>query len=259
MTTSGKKTQAHALPDSMVALLSDADKRNGLPPGTMFSVMQQEVGANSDKYLQDPAAYHYGLNAEGKRIAGHTGKVSTAFGPFGILESTAADPGYGVQPLQNKSIEEQIRFASDYLGGRVKQAGSLQAGLAGYGEGPKYADQVMARAGGAPAPVAPVVTAPVVAQAPVPVAPQVPVEQVAVAAPAQAAPDPGAPATVGPDPWTTFNQALVGRPPEQAAAPQGNPPLFAQAKMPDFSGFLGGYGQSLKPNMQAFSRMKSWG
>ena len=127
--------------------LGNYDKTYGLPPGTMQSVMFQEVG-NNPKFLKDPAAYHYELNSEGKRIAGHTGKVSTAFGPFGILESTAKDPGFGVKPLQNKSLEEQTRFASEYLAARIKAAGGdLQKGLAGYGEGVEYASQVTGRMG----------------------------------------------------------------------------------------------------------------
>ena len=139
--------------NNIQALLAQADKARGFPAGTMASVMQQETGGNA-KYLQDPSTYHYGLNAEGKRVAGHTGKISTAFGPFGILESTGRDPGYGVRPLQNKSIEEQVRFASDYLDARSKSAGSLNAGLAGYGEGAKYSQQVARRRdGGIPTPV----------------------------------------------------------------------------------------------------------
>lgn len=146
---------ARGLPDQLIKMLSAADSRNGLPPGTMYSVMRQEIGGN-DKFINDPAAYHYERNADGKRIAGHTGKVSTAFGPFGILESTGAKPGYGVAPLKDKSIDEQVRFASDYLAARSKSAGGLQAGLAGYGEGEKYAAQVTNRMngkgmGGAPA------------------------------------------------------------------------------------------------------------
>ncbi len=109
--------------------------------------MQQEIGGNYDKYLTDPTQYHYAAGPDGRRIAPHTGQVSTAFGPFGILESTAAKPGYGVRPLASKDLAEQIRFASDYLAGRIKQAGSIEAGLAGYGEGRKYASSVMGRLG----------------------------------------------------------------------------------------------------------------
>lgn len=133
------------VPDSVLQMLAAADERNGLPKGTMASVMQQEVGGNFDKYLADPGAYHYEAGPDGRRVAAHTGKVSTAFGPFGILESTGADPGYGVKPLQGKGIEEQIRFASDYLSARSKSAGGLAGGLAGYGEGTKYAQQVASR------------------------------------------------------------------------------------------------------------------
>lgn len=204
--------------NNIQSLLAQADKQRGFPTGTMASIMQQETGGNA-KYLDDPTAYHYGLNAEGKRVAGHTGKISTAFGPFGILESTGRDPGYGVQPLQNKSLEEQVRFASDYLDARSKSAGSLTAGLAGYGEGAKYATQVARRRDGGTAPV------PVMAQAvPVPVpqevmpvAPQV----VAQAAPVQLQAPPPVPDAVPPPPvqvaqaqapqdmdWGSFQQAM---------------------------------------------------
>lgn len=136
----------YSAPDELVQLLIEADKRNGFPVGTMASVMRQEIGSNT-KYIQDPAAYHYPAGPDGRRVAKHTGKVSTAFGPFGILESTAADPGYGVRPLQDKSLAEQVRFASEYLAARAKQAGSLEQGLAGYGEGQKYSQQVLGRLG----------------------------------------------------------------------------------------------------------------
>ena len=122
--------------------LAEAERRNGLPAGVLRAVMQQETGGRQG-FLDDPSAYHYGLNANGQRIAPHTGKVSTAFGPFGILESTGRSPGYGVSPLKDKSIDEQIRFASEYLAARTRSAGSLAGGLAGYGEGFAYSNSVM--------------------------------------------------------------------------------------------------------------------
>lgn len=151
----------------LVSMLQAADKRYGFPEGTMASIMQQETGGNR-KYIDDPSAYHYGLSAEGKRIAGHTGKVSTAFGPFGILESTAANPGYGVAPLKDKSLEEQIRFAAEYLGARSKASGGLSAGLAGYGEGDGYANRVLSRVGGKGAPTVTPVADVAVAERPLP-------------------------------------------------------------------------------------------
>lgn len=134
---------------SLETKLQAAEKRTGLPEGLLRSIIKQETGGKQD-YLDDPSKYHYGLNAAGKRIAGHTGQISTAFGPFGILESTGSKPGYGVAPLADKSIDEQVRFASDYLAARVKSAGSVSAGLAGYGEGEKYSRQVLSRLGRVP-------------------------------------------------------------------------------------------------------------
>ena len=215
---------AEGISDDLIKLLGEADKRNGLPPGTMFSVMQQETGGNA-KYVDDPTTYHYGLNKDGKRIAGHTGKISTAFGPFGILESTGKDPGYGVQPLKDKSLAEQVRFASDYLAARSKQAGGLEAGLAGYGEGGKYGKQVMARLSGGGKAAAPVA----VAQAPVAkdgiqpmaqgqvVAEDLPPVSLASALPEQAAPSAQvASAPVGSDPWEEFTSRFREAAPVQA-------------------------------------------
>lgn len=122
--------------------LYEADQRHGLPLGTMKAIFMQETGGRME-YVDNPAKYHYGLNAEGKRIAPHTGRVSTAFGPFGIVESTAKDPGYGVDPLRDKSLDAQIDFAAQYVAARIKSAGSVEAGLAGYGEGERYAQSVI--------------------------------------------------------------------------------------------------------------------
>lgn len=214
---------AKGIPANVLKLLEEADKRNGFPTGTMQSIMQQETGGNA-AYLNDPAKYHYAVNAQGKRVAGHTGKVSTAFGPFGILESTGAKPGYGVAPLKNKSIEEQVRFASEYLAGRSKQAGSLQGGLAGYGEGAKYAKQVISRLPGAKDPQVAQTKAPPASylnlpdnkmpqladlpmvQAPV----QVPVQAapVVAAAPTVAQPVAVAAAPVQSNPWGALAQLL---------------------------------------------------
>lgn len=117
-----------------------SEKKYGLPEGTLGSIRQQETGGNQ-AYLDDPSKAHY--------PTGYTkdGVKSSAFGPYGILESTAKQPGYGTTPLANQSLESQVEFAAQYLTGRAKSAGSLEAGLAGYGEGPKYANQVLNRIG----------------------------------------------------------------------------------------------------------------
>ena len=252
---------AKGISDDLIKMLGEADKRNGLPPGTMFSVMQQETGGNT-KYVDDPTTYHYGLNKDGKRIAGHTGKISTAFGPFGILESTGKDPGYGVQPLKDKSLAEQVRFASDYLAARSKHAGGLQAGLAGYGEGGKYGQQVMARLDKTSVPAA---TKPVVqtAQAALPAPVEVPVEAappgVAQTAAASSEAAPSAEAAAVPDAWQAFldrvREAKTPEQPVQVADLQYGVPQM-QINVPDFMAMVGG---RMPQRPLDFSAFGSWG
>lgn len=133
------------LPGDLDQKLAEAERRKGLPAGVLKSVIQQETGGNK-AYLDDPGKYHYPMGPDGRRRT-RGGTVSSAFGPFGILESTAKDPGYGVAPLNDKGIDEQIRFASEYLAARSKQAGGIAGGLAGYGEGARYSRQVLSRMG----------------------------------------------------------------------------------------------------------------
>lgn len=204
------KPQSAGIPENVLSLLSAADARKGFPAGTMQSVVQQEVGGNAGKYLDDPTAYHYGLNGVGQRVAGHTGKVSTAFGPFGILESTAADPGYGVKPLAHKGLDEQVRFAADYLAARSKAGDGLPAGLAGYGEGAQYAQQVLARTGGQP-----VVAAPAANPGPEVVAPPVTAQVQPGEAPQQVAQAPAVIPVHQADAW----QAFLSTMPQQAQQP----------------------------------------
>lgn len=123
------------------AIEARLEEERGLPAGSLRALRMKET-SGSQSYIDDPSKYHYGLNAEGRRIAPHTGKVSTAFGPYGLLESTARDPGWGVKPLQSKELEEQARFTADYLAKRIELAGSVEGGLAGYGEGAAYGASV---------------------------------------------------------------------------------------------------------------------
>lgn len=125
----------------MANKMAEAEKASGLPAGLLSSIMKQEIGDRKE-FIDDPSKYHYEKDANGKR-------KSSAFGPFGILDSTAQKPGYGVEPLKDKSISEQIRFAAQYSAARIKAAGGdVAAGLAGYGEGAPYAAQVMSRMSG---------------------------------------------------------------------------------------------------------------
>lgn len=253
-----KNSQALALPDSVFGLLAAADKQRGFPPGTMQSLLMQETGGQP-QYLTDPTTYHYPVNADGKRIAAHTGKVSTAQGPFGILESTARDPGYGVKPLGDKTnLSEHIRFAADYLDARAKSAGSLPAGLAGYGEGEKYAAQVARRRDGGQAPVNAVAAAPAVKPEQVAVtqvtpAPVVaPVEQVV----AQDTPQPmaGDPAA-----WQNFVANLrATQAPAPVAPVAGQPVTYPGIQVPNFMAALSGMTRASDPQV-AFQSFGGFG
>lgn len=231
------------IPQDVLSLLADADKRNGLPAGTMLSIMTQEVGGKEDRFLADPGAYHYAPDAQGRRIAPHTGKVSTAFGPLGILESTAADPGFGVAPLKDKSLPEQIRFASDYVKAR---------GLANYGEGQKYADQVSARVGRqgpdgareqvATATLPPTQTTEAVAAAPVVAASNLPL----------------APDDPDKDPWIQFQRQVAARQevtPQTLAYGQPATPAMPGVNVPAFNVAPN---QGARPDFRSFLSMRKW-
>jgi hypothetical protein len=235
--------------------MADAEKRAGLPAGTMLAVMHQEAGGQFDRFLTKPDDYHYQADANGKR-------KSSAFGLFGILDSTARDPGYGVAPLKDKSIGEQVRFAADYLGARAKQAGGLEAGLAGYGEGSPYAKQVMARIGQpaqvtlaadpSPAGMTPVAPAPTVvaqaapAAAPAPVMAPAPVDQ-----------------TQAPDPWQAFLAQSASRPvtPEDLQYGQAVPATAPAAPLavPNFMAALNQVASPRPLQLGAFHSLKRWG
>ena len=199
------KQTTNQIPGDLQLRLAQEDKARGFPAGTMASLMQQEIGGQFDKYLGDPSLPHYQPDANGQR-------KSSAFGPFGILESTGAKPGYGVAPLKSKDLDEQIRFAGDYLAARSKAAGGLEAGLAGYGEGTPYAQQVMGRVNGAGATggggSAPAPAQVAVLDAPVLAATKIdpglaPLPQLAQAAP------------TGPDTWQTFLAGMQQGAPRQ--------------------------------------------
>lgn len=58
-------------------------------------------------------------------------------------------------PMKDKSVDEQIRFASEYTAARTRASGGdLRKGLAAYGEGDKYAASVLGRIGSPDVPAA---------------------------------------------------------------------------------------------------------
>jgi hypothetical protein len=87
-----------------------------------------------------------------------------AVGATQILPTTAADPGYGVKPINLKSIRDQVRGGSDYLlglmdhyiGKGMEEKDAYKMALKAYNQGvggadkpeaAQYADKVMAKSG----------------------------------------------------------------------------------------------------------------
>jgi hypothetical protein len=121
-------------------LAAAEDARVGLPIGTTAGIIGTETGWQ-DKFLTDKRVPHY-TGAKPK---------SSASGLGGFLDGTARDPGYGVKPLGDDwSIGNQVRFIADYAQAQIKRTGGLEAGLAAYGEGPKYAQKVLKSVGWRP-------------------------------------------------------------------------------------------------------------
>lgn len=129
---------ARNLPDDWVTQMAAEEQRTGLPAGTLNALISQETGLQQ-RFLDDPAAYHYAVGPKGEK------PKSSARGLGGILKGTARDPGFGVTPLKDWSVPEQLRFMADYTKARSGKNGDLRTGLAAYGEGAKYAQQVMGR------------------------------------------------------------------------------------------------------------------
>jgi hypothetical protein len=127
-------------------LLSIYEDQYELPRGLLWSVMIQESSGYNYGY-HIPLTKKFGT--EGRWIINaKTGEWdwSTAFGPFGITNRTARDPGHSVDPYDtsDRSLQPQIRFAASYLSALINKYG-LKKGIGSYGEGERYADSVINR------------------------------------------------------------------------------------------------------------------
>jgi hypothetical protein len=81
------------------------------------------------------------VESGGVHIDPKTGKLlrsnKGALGITGVMPTTGEDPGYGVQPLQNDTEKEYIRFSRDYFKALLIQFdGDTEKALAAYNWGP---------------------------------------------------------------------------------------------------------------------------
>lgn len=64
-----------------------------------------------------------------------------AKGAMQVLDNTNLDPGYGVTPAQDNSVEERDRVGRDYSAALIKHYGDTATGLAAYNWGPGNVDK----------------------------------------------------------------------------------------------------------------------
>lgn len=96
----------------------------GAPQGLIDAVIQQESGGNPNAV--SPAG---------------------ARGLMQVMPGTARDPGFGVQPMQNDSPQENVRVGTDYLNAMLERYGGNQAlALAAYNAGPGRVDDALKQA-----------------------------------------------------------------------------------------------------------------
>lgn len=82
--------------------------------------------------------------ANGQPLTSSAGAV----GRMQVMPGTNVDPGFGVQPAQDNSMEERARVGRDYLAAMVQRYGNPQQAWAAYNAGPGRVDQAI-REGGA--------------------------------------------------------------------------------------------------------------
>jgi len=93
-------------------------------------------------------------NADGsvvRPIDPKTGKLlSSAEGAMQVLKGTARDPGYGVTPARNNSVEERTRVGEEYSAALVVHyRGDVVKAVAAYGWGPGQVDKAIKNHGNA--------------------------------------------------------------------------------------------------------------
>lgn len=81
-----------------------------------------------------------------------TGKVLTspvgAKGRMQVMDATNRDPGYGVKPAADDSLEERARVGKDYLQAMLgNYGGDVRKALAAYNAGPGNVDKAIAKGG----------------------------------------------------------------------------------------------------------------
>jgi soluble lytic murein transglycosylase len=90
-----------------------------------------------------------GMESGGRRF-GQDGKPLTspagAKGEMQVMDTTNLNPGFGVEPAKDDSLDERKRVGTDYLAAMVKRYGDAPKALAAYNAGPGTVDNAIAAA-----------------------------------------------------------------------------------------------------------------
>jgi hypothetical protein len=125
-----------------------------MDPSKIQTIDGQPIGAGLLGAQEAPAAApQFGIlrdAVEQVESGGNPLAVSTAgaIGPMQTMPGTLRDPGFGVVPARNDSIDEQRRVGNDYLSAMLNKYADPRLALAAYNAGPGRVDQAMAAGGG---------------------------------------------------------------------------------------------------------------
>lgn len=112
------------------------------------SSMQQ--ASNSDAYFNQVFNKLKGAESGNRHTDANGNLITSSAGARGVtqvIRKTGADPGYGVQPLQNQSRSEYERFGRDYLQAMLKNfKGDYEKAVAAYNAGPGSVQDAVAKA-----------------------------------------------------------------------------------------------------------------
>lgn len=115
-----------------------------------FSSLIPDLLAQSSDSAAPPAPTNPLLAAQMNQESGgqdydNNGNILTspkgAKGAMQVLDNTNLDPGYGVTPAQDDSVEERDRVGRDYSAALIKHYGDKATGLAAYNWGPGNVDK----------------------------------------------------------------------------------------------------------------------
>lgn len=90
-----------------------------------------------------------GQESNGKDFAPDGSVLTSSKGAKGrqqVMDATNRDPGYGVTPAKDDSLEERARVGRDYLKAMVGRYGDVTKALAAYNGGPQRVDDAVAKA-----------------------------------------------------------------------------------------------------------------